>query len=528
MSGDLTSQGIKRITYLPERDDKDNGTIIGGQEYTNIYAIGGTITGVTLNPLNLTVLDNAFTIQDNVDITKTIQFQASTVLTGTQAVFSVPPASTTLVGTDSSQILTNKTINGANNTLTVRLANDVTGTLPVGNGGTGAITLTGYVKGTGTAALTASATIPSTDISGLGSMATQNANSVAITGGSIAGVSFNASNTGFSIQDTNASHSLIISPGSDLSANRTFTITTGDADRTLTMSGNATISGTNTGDQTITLTGDVTGSGIGSFAATIANGAVTYAKMQDVSATSRILGRRSSGAGDVEENTLSQVLDMVGSAADGDMLIRSGGTWTRLPIGASGQGLIVSGGIPAWGGSGGMTQIATSTPTGVSVVDFTSIPQTYAALVLQISGISCNTSTRRLLIECGWNAALGNPASNLAGFYQLTGTTLTDASNGTVQNLFNSAGINQAAAETTSATFIFTGYQSGAMTLFTGQSVIAATAGSEGSSGTRMLTWGNALNASSNYFTGALSGIRLYWSGSGNFDAGTVTLYGVS
>lgn len=38
------------------------------------------------------------------------------------------------------------------------------------------------------------------------------------------------------------------------------------------------LTGTNSGDQTITLTGDVTGSGTGSFAATIANGAVTAAK----------------------------------------------------------------------------------------------------------------------------------------------------------------------------------------------------------------------------------------------------------
>ncbi len=53
--------------------------------------------------------------------------------------------------------------------------------------------------------------------------------------------------------------------------------------------------------QTITLTGDVTGSGTGSFAATIANDAVTYAKMQNVSATDRLLGRSTAGAGDVEE-----------------------------------------------------------------------------------------------------------------------------------------------------------------------------------------------------------------------------------
>jgi hypothetical protein len=50
----------------------------------------------------------------------------------------------------------------------------------------------------------------------------------------------------------------------------------------------ANLSGTNTGDQTITLTGNVTGSGTGSFATTIANSAVTYAKIQNVAASSLI------------------------------------------------------------------------------------------------------------------------------------------------------------------------------------------------------------------------------------------------
>jgi collagen type VII alpha len=59
----------------------------------------------------------------------------------------------------------------------------LTNALTVANGGTGATTLTGYVKGSGTSALTASSTIPNTDITGLGTMSTQNANSVAITGG---------------------------------------------------------------------------------------------------------------------------------------------------------------------------------------------------------------------------------------------------------------------------------------------------------------------------------------------------------
>jgi hypothetical protein len=83
--------------------------------------------------------------------------------------------------------------------------------------------------------------------------------------------------SGITILDTDASHTLGIVGGSNLTANRTLTVTTGDASRTLTMSGDATISGTNTGDQTITLTGDVTGSGMGSFAATMVAASDTVA-----------------------------------------------------------------------------------------------------------------------------------------------------------------------------------------------------------------------------------------------------------
>lgn len=74
----------------------------------------------------------------------------------------------------------------------VSLATQVTGTLPVANGGTGATTLTGYTRGNGTGAFTASASIPSTDISGLGTMSTQAATAVAITGGTINGTTIGA------------------------------------------------------------------------------------------------------------------------------------------------------------------------------------------------------------------------------------------------------------------------------------------------------------------------------------------------
>ena len=53
----------------------------------------------------------------------------------------------------------------------------LTGTIPVANGGTGASTLTGYVKGNGTSTMTASSTIPNTDVTGLGTASTKDAGS---------------------------------------------------------------------------------------------------------------------------------------------------------------------------------------------------------------------------------------------------------------------------------------------------------------------------------------------------------------
>jgi hypothetical protein len=54
----------------------------------------------------------------------------------------------------------------------VSLTTQVSGTLPVSNGGSGATTLTGYVKGNGASAFTAAASVPAADVSGLATVAT--------------------------------------------------------------------------------------------------------------------------------------------------------------------------------------------------------------------------------------------------------------------------------------------------------------------------------------------------------------------
>lgn len=112
--------------------------------------------------------------------------------------------------------------------------------------------------------------------------------------------------------DTSPSHYLTITDAENLTADRILSLSVNDAARSISLSGNltvssaATISGTNTGDQTITLTGDVTGSGTGSFATTIA------------------------------DNSVDGTDIALGSDAQGDVMYYDGTNWVRLAAGTNG------------------------------------------------------------------------------------------------------------------------------------------------------------------------------------------------
>jgi hypothetical protein len=144
----------------------------------------------------------------------------------------------------------------------------------------------------------------------------------------------------------------------------------------LTVTGTITgsnLSGTNTGNQTITLTSDVTGTGTGSFATTIAAGAVTTAKMANLASVS-LLGNPTGGATAPSAITLAGGLGFSGST------LTAAGALTPTSVASSGaiSGTSITGtttilssgatsGIGYATGAGGTVTQITSRVTGVTL-----------------------------------------------------------------------------------------------------------------------------------------------------------------
>jgi Repeat of unknown function (DUF5907) len=129
--------------------------------------------------------------------------------------------------------------------------------------------------------------------------------------------------------------------------------------------------------------GDITVSNAG-LTWTIDSGVVTYAKMQNVSTTGRVLGRFSAGAGVVEEGTGAQVNALLPiftdtvkglvppSAGGTATFLRADGTFATPPGGGGGSGLadayqvITDGAAPASAIGAGTFKLRTSAPLTVA------------------------------------------------------------------------------------------------------------------------------------------------------------------
>lgn len=119
-----------------------------------------------------------------------------------------------------------------------------------------------------------------------------------------------------------------------------ITITNANGGITLAVDSDIDTSGeSGTVDNIGNLTGDVTSS---NRATTIANDAVTYAKMQNVSATNVVLGRDSAGAGVVEEISAANLRTIL-NVADGATADQTKADIDALGIAASTAGTVTNG-----------------------------------------------------------------------------------------------------------------------------------------------------------------------------------------
>lgn len=89
---------------------------------TALTLTGKTLTGGTFSGPTITLTDANFTLQDDADPTRQAQFSLGSITSGMTRTYTLPNNSTTVVGTASTQTLTNKTLSLSTNTLTGTLA----------------------------------------------------------------------------------------------------------------------------------------------------------------------------------------------------------------------------------------------------------------------------------------------------------------------------------------------------------------------------------------------------------------------
>lgn len=187
-----------------------------------------------------------------------------------------------------------------------------------------------------------------------------------------------------------------------LTAGSNITITNGSGAITIAASGG----GVTDGDK-----GDITVSASGATW-TIDNNVVTTGKIQQLAAT-RVLGNAAGVTANVSELTLTNVLDMVGSATHGDILYRGASAWSRLAAGTSGNVLRTngSGADPSWVAPGGLdpwtyTKLSTDFTTANSALtDITGLTFTPASSTMyEFEAV--------LMIRTG--TATNNPRTGLA------------------------------------------------------------------------------------------------------------------
>jgi len=135
-------------------------------------------------------------------------------------------------------------------------------------------------------------------------------------------------------------------------------------------------------------------------------------------ANQRVIGRNTAGTGVPESVSLTQLLDWIGSAAQGDLLVRGASAWARLAKGSASQVLAMnSGGTdPEWAANPSpWTEFSSQSASSSSNIDFTDIPQTGKVLLFLLTDVDSSTSPVNLVFSVGTTSSFGSLRSLIYG-----------------------------------------------------------------------------------------------------------------
>jgi hypothetical protein len=311
-----------------------------------------TLSGPVITTPTITVTDSGLSITDNSDATKIVKFEASGITTATTRTLTVPDANTTIVGTDATQTLTNKTISGN--------------------------TAVNLISGSGTLTLNTSgtATVPNATDTLVGKATTD----------TLTNKTFDADGTGNSITnienaDIKAAAAIALDKLAATTASRALVSDVSGfvSPSSVTSTEIGYVSGVTSAIQTQintkapsaspTFTGTVT------TPATASRALVTGASSELTASTTTAteLGYVNGVTSAIQTQLDAKVAKTL-TTTTGDMIYASSAnTPARLPIGTSSQILTVSGGIPSWAAapSGGINYLSANPKAEVDTTGWT-------------------------------------------------------------------------------------------------------------------------------------------------------------
>ena len=239
--------------------------------------------------------------------------------------------------------------------------------------------------------------------------------------------------------DSDASHYVAFGAPASVTTSLTWTLPAADGTngQVLSTNGSGVLSwgaggGISDGDK-----GDITVSGSGATW-TIDSDVVTYAKIQNVSATSRLLGRSTAGAGDIEELTIGSGLSLAAgqltatgavtpAGVSGSVQINDGagalGAVTDFKWDSANTELDVPGDLSLDDGGTFTTTLQTVTATANRTISFPNATGTVAL----VAGSNQQVTYNNAGAQAGGNLGY-NPTTGVFGYVSGTGT-ITQATN---------------------------------------------------------------------------------------------------